>query len=70
MSAKSTGTYEKDAEQLRQITEKLSDGGITLDEMMKLYEKGVELCEKCRNALDGYEAKLLTIDNKEDAKDE
>lgn len=70
MSAKTSGTYEKDMEQLREITNRLSDGGITLDEMMKLYEKGVELCEKCRKTLDGYEAKLIAIGKETDERNE
>ena len=63
MSAK-TGTYEKDMDKLKGIIEKLSTSGISLDEMMKLYEEGVALSEKCRKALDGYEAKLTEIENR------
>jgi exodeoxyribonuclease VII small subunit len=51
-------------ERLQEIVEKLSRGGLQLDEMMKLYEEGVALSEKCRKALDEYEAKLVVIDKK------
>jgi exodeoxyribonuclease VII small subunit len=63
MSGKS-GAYERDMERLQEIVEKLSRGGLQLDEMMKLYEEGVALSAKCRKALDEYEAKLVVIDKK------
>lgn len=70
MGAKSTANeknYEKDMERLREIVEKLSQGGLPLDGMMKLYEEGVDLSAKCRKTLDDYEAKLNIIDKKSGA---
>ena len=63
MSTKSN-TFEKDMEKLREIVDKLSQGGISLDEMMKLYEQGNALSQKCRKTLEAYEAKLEIIDKK------
>ncbi len=58
------GTYEQDMERLQAIVERLSQGNLPLDEMMKLYEEGVALGAKCRKTLDDYEAKLILIDRK------
>lgn len=63
MSGKS-GVYEKDMERLHEIVDKLAQGDLQLDEMMKLYEEGISLSAKCRKKLDEYEAKLIVIDEK------
>ena len=54
-------TYEQDMEKLQEIVDKLSGGNIPLEEMVKLYEEGRALAEKCRKTLDAYEARLTVL---------
>lgn len=54
-------TFEESMQQLEAIVESLSDGKLTLDEMTKLYEKGMTLAKRCSEELDHYEAKILKL---------
>jgi len=54
-------TFEESLQQLEAIVESLADGKLTLDEMTKLYEKGMILSKRCSEELDRYEAKLLKL---------
>lgn len=56
--------FEAAMEELEGIVEKLSAGTASLDEMMKLYTRGMELSKHCQTILDGYEAKLEIVDKK------
>ncbi len=38
--------FEKEMQQLREISQKMGDGGITLEESMKLYTEAVTLSKK------------------------
>ena len=51
-------TYEKAFERLNEIVEKMSSVSVPLDELMKLYEEGMELARYCEKLLAGYEARL------------
>ena len=44
--AKKAETYEAMAERLQGIADKLSDGNLPLEEMIKLYEEGAKLAAK------------------------
>ena len=44
-------TYEAAMAELRQTVNKLSEGKATLDESLKLYERGIELVSICENKL-------------------
>ena len=46
--AKKAETYEAMAERLQSIADKLADGNLPLEEMIKLYEEGAKLAAKCR----------------------
>lgn len=54
-------TFEESMQQLESIAEALSSGNLTLDEMTKLYEKGMALSKRCSEELDRYEAKILKL---------
>lgn len=54
-------TFEESMQQLEAIVESLSDGKLTLDEMTKLYEKGVALSKRCAAELDFYEEKIMKL---------
>lgn len=51
-------TYEKAFERLSEIVEKMSTATVPLDELIKLYEEGMELSRYCEKLLNGYEARL------------
>lgn len=51
-------SYEKARDELIKIVEKLESGQATLDESLKLWERGEELAKVCQNWLDGARAKL------------
>lgn len=58
-------TFEMRMDRLRDLNEKLSEGDLSLDEMMKVYEEAVRTAAACREILEGYEAKVeeLTAKN-------
>ncbi|NLH32281.1 MAG: exodeoxyribonuclease VII small subunit [Firmicutes bacterium] len=51
-------TFEEAIKALEDVVRQLEDGTVTLDESLKLFEKGVELARICRAKLDQYEAKI------------
>ena len=53
--AKKAETYEAMAERLQSIADKLADGNLPLEEMIKLYEEGAKLAAKCREMLEGLQ---------------
>ncbi len=59
-------TFENAMAELENITDKLSEGNLALDEMMKLYEKGQELSAYCKKILDAYDKKLEKAEVKND----
>ena len=48
-------TYEAAMTELRQTVAKLSEGKATLDESLKLYERGIELIGICENRSSQYQ---------------
>jgi len=56
-----TETYEAKIEQLRQIIEKIEDGNTSLEESMKLYERGAVLVKECETLLAEAEVKISTL---------
>lgn len=61
-------TFETAMAELEKITDRLSEGSLSLDEMMKLYEQGQELSAYCRKILDSYGKKLEKAEAKAAAK--
>ena len=51
-------SYEQAREELAEIVESLEDGSATLEESLKLWERGEELAKICQQWLDGAKAKL------------
>ncbi len=51
-------SYENAIKELEEIIEKLSAGNASLDDMMKLYERGTALTKHCQTILDAYEKRL------------
>lgn len=53
--------YEKAVERLEEITEKLENGNLPLEEMIKLYEEGTALAAKCAKVLDAAQLKITEL---------
>ena len=51
-------SYEADRDELAQVVESLEDGSATLEESLKLWERGEELAKICQEWLDGAKKKL------------
>ena len=63
-------SFESMTEELEDILRKLADGGRPLDEMIKLYTRGMELTGKCRARLDEAENILAAAGEKENDGDQ
>lgn len=62
----SQADFESSLQSLEEILEKLEDGGLTLDESLKQYEKGVELSRRCQQMLEQAELKVREISGEPD----
>jgi len=51
-------SYESARDELAEIVESLEDGSATLEESLKLWERGEELAKICQEWLDGAKKKL------------
>lgn len=51
-------SYEEAMAELEEIVLKLENGNIPIDEMIKLYEKGVLLGKQCATLLDAYQGRF------------
>ena len=54
-------TFEQSLERLEQITRRLESGELPLEESLRLFEEGMELCEFCNNKLDEAESKVRIL---------
>lgn len=55
-------SYEQAVEELESIVERIESGDASLEESMKLYERGTKLLRRCRTVLDQAEQKLTELD--------
>lgn len=55
-------TYESAMKQLEEIVLKLEDGNLSLDESVKLFEKGAKLSAFCDKALKDAKLRIVTLD--------
>lgn len=53
--------FEASLLELEKIVEKLEGGEISLDESIKLFEKGMELSNDCRKTLNAARNKIITL---------
>ena len=51
-------SYEAARDELAEVVESLEDGSATLEESLKLWERGEELAKICKEWLDGAKKKL------------
>lgn len=54
-------TYEKAVSRLEEIVDKLENGNLSLEEMMKLYEEGTALAVRCSKSLDEAQLKITEL---------
>ena len=61
---KTTGKgFEEDMKQLEDIVRKMGQGGLKLEESIKLFEQGIELSKKCSKELNQAEQRVQKIIN-------
>lgn len=53
--------YEKSVARLEEITDKLENGNLPLEEMIKLYEEGTALAAKCAKVLDAAQVRITEL---------
>lgn len=53
--------YEKSVAKLEEIVNKLENGNLSLEEMMKLYEEGTALAAKCARSLDAAQLRISEL---------
>ena len=53
--------FEADLKQLEEAVEQLEGGALSLDESLKLYERGIGAYRRCHKALQGAELKIKTL---------
>ncbi|MFN6140884.1 MAG: exodeoxyribonuclease VII small subunit [Pseudanabaena sp.] len=56
-------SFEEQLQRLEEIVEILDDGEAALDEMLKLYEEGMQRSQYCREYLENAEQKVTLIQN-------
>lgn len=59
-------SFEKSIGELDEIVLKLEKGELSLDEMLKLFEKGISLSRTCNELLNQAEKKVNVLIKKED----
>ncbi len=58
--------FEKNLKELEGVVKTLEGGEVTLDQMLKLFERGISLTKQCTNALDSAEQKInILMKNRE-----
>ena len=63
-------TFEQNMERLDEIVRKLEDGGLPLDQGMKLFEEGAKLTIQLNKQLDAVEQKVRLMIEKADGSSE
>ncbi len=62
--------FEKSLAELEKIVSELESGECSLDESMKLFERGIELSEECRKTLENARQKITVLTHKDSAEDD
>ena len=58
-------SFEEALSALDEVVARLEKGECSLDEMLKLHEKGRKLADRCDELLDQYEKKITTLSKEE-----
>ena len=54
-------TYESAMKRLQEIVKALENGGLTLDDSVKLFEEGARLAKFCNDELKNAEQKIIAL---------
>lgn len=57
--------FEKSLDELEKIVSQLESGDISLDESIKLFERGIELTNDCRKTLETARQKISSLTEEE-----
>ena len=57
--------FEKSLDELEKIVEELQNGDISLDESIKLFERGIKLSDECRKTLETARQKITSLTKEE-----
>ena len=57
--------FEKSLDELEKIVEELQNGDISLDESIKLFERGIKLTSLCRKTLETARQKITSLTKEE-----
>jgi exodeoxyribonuclease VII small subunit len=66
MEEKERLSFEEALKQLESIVEQLESPEITLEDSVKLYEKGMELSKQCTQVLHQAELKIQQVNSQQD----
>ena len=58
-------SFEGAMEELESIVERMEDGESSLEESLKLFERGMDLTRRCQKALDDAEQRIRTLADSE-----
>ena len=58
-------SFEDALEKLESIVERMEDGEPSLEESLKLFERGMDLARRCQKALDDAEQRVRTLADSE-----
>ena len=61
MAAKKKQTFEDRLQQLEDLVRQMEEGGMTLEETLRNYEKGVQLSEELKKELAAAEERLTVL---------
>jgi exodeoxyribonuclease VII small subunit len=59
--AKKNASFEEQLSELKNITKQLEDGQLSLDDSLKLFEKGIGLYRTCSSLLESTERKVTIL---------
>ena len=60
-NSKEPPAFEAALEELEAIAERMEDGEPSLEESLKLFERGMDLTRRCQKALDDAEQRIQTL---------
>ncbi len=61
--------FEKSLDELEKIVARLESGDISLDDSIKLFERGMELTNECRKTIENARQKIITLTEAETEKE-
>jgi exodeoxyribonuclease VII small subunit len=61
LASGSVASFEEAYRELQQVTEQLEDGGLGLEEAVRLFERGSELVRVCQRIVDAAELRVTRL---------